>query len=78
MQHRKSQGAIDRLTAEQRRVAAPIGRSAAHMDVLIDDQKLDRVERRFVSEEEITAAVRSLRERMELDTRSRPQESRRA
>jgi hypothetical protein len=48
------------------------------MDILIDDQKLDRVERRFVSEKEITAAVRSLRERMELDTRSRPQESRRA
>jgi hypothetical protein len=33
------------------------------MDILIDDQKLDRVERRFVSEEDITAAVRSLRER---------------
>jgi hypothetical protein len=40
-------------------VTAPIGPSAAHMDILIDDQKLDRVERRFVS------AVRSLRKRME-------------
>ena len=63
MQYGKSQEAIDRLKVEQCRVTAPIGRSAAHMDILIDDQKLDRVERRFVSEEEITAAVRSSRER---------------
>jgi hypothetical protein len=54
----------DRSTdGEQCRVTAPVGRSAAHMDILIDDLKLDRAERRFVSEEEITAAVRSLRER---------------
>ena len=78
MQYGKSQEAIDRLTAERCRVTAPIGRSAAHMDILIDDQKLDRVERRFVSKEEITAAVRSLRERMQVDTQSRTQESRRA
>jgi hypothetical protein len=40
MQYGKSQEAIDRLTAEQCRATAPIGRSAAHMDILIDDQKL--------------------------------------
>lgn len=59
---------FDRTNSSMSKMTAPIGRSATHVDVWFDNEKLDHVQRRFVSEEEITAAVQVIRDRMAIET----------
>lgn len=51
-----------RTDASMAKITAPIGRSATHVDISFDDQKLDQIHRKFVSEDEITAALLPLRQ----------------
>jgi hypothetical protein len=46
------------------KISSPIGRAATHVDIWIEDQKLDRLDRRIVTEEDITAALLPLREKL--------------
>jgi hypothetical protein len=46
------------------KMTAPIGRSAEQVEVWFDNEKLDHVQKRLVSEEEITAAVQMIQDRM--------------
>jgi hypothetical protein len=55
----------DRTHSSMSKISSPIGRAATHVDIWLDDQKLDRVERRVVTEEDITAALLPLRERLD-------------
>lgn len=59
---------FDRTNSSMSKLTTPIGRSATHFDVWFDNEKLDHVQRRFVSEEEITAAVQVIRDRMAFET----------
>ena len=52
----------ERTHSSLTKISAPLGRAATQIDIWIDDQKLDRLERRIVTEEEITDALIPLRE----------------
>jgi hypothetical protein len=62
---------FDRTDSSMSKISAPIGRTATHVDVWFDEQKLDHIQRRFIAEEEITAVVLSMREQMNLGQRVR-------
>jgi hypothetical protein len=53
---------FERVNSSMSKITAPIGRAATHVDIWVDNEKLDRLERRFsVTEEEIAAALLPLR-----------------
>ena len=54
----------DRTQSSMTKISSPIGRAATHVDIWIEDQKLDRLERRIVTDEDITAALIPLREHL--------------
>lgn len=54
----------DRTQSSMAKISSPIGRAASHVDIWVEDQKIDRLERRIVTEEDITAALIPLRERL--------------
>lgn len=54
----------DRTQSSMTKISSPIGRAASHVDIWVEDQKIDRLERRIVTEEDITAALIPLRERL--------------
>lgn len=60
---------FQRTNSSMAKITAPIGRSATQVDLWFDDQKLDHVQRRFFLEEEIAAAVLSLRGQLEFERR---------
>ena len=52
---------FERTNSSMVKITSPINRAATHVDMWIDEVKLDRRERRVPSEAEITAAVAPLR-----------------
>ena len=56
---------FDRVNLSMTKITAPIGRAAAYTDIFLDDRRLDRIERRIISVEEISAAILPLREQWE-------------
>lgn len=52
---------FERTNSSMSKITAPIGRASTHLDIWLDDVHLDHVERRFYSDEEITAALLPLR-----------------
>lgn len=56
---------FERTNASMCKITSPLGRSATHVDIWFDDKKLDRVQRRFVSDEEIAAALLPLQQQWE-------------
>lgn len=63
---------FDRTNSSMSKMTAPIGRSAAHVEVWFDNERLDNVQRRFVSDEEITTAMQLFRDRMTFETLRSP------
>jgi hypothetical protein len=56
---------FERTNSSMKKITAPLGRAAAHVDIWFDDQRLDHIECRFISEEDITAALVPFREMLE-------------
>jgi len=56
---------FERTNASMCKITAPLGRSATHVDIWLDDKKLDHVQRRFVSDEEIATALLPLQQQWE-------------
>ncbi len=52
----------ERTYSAMTKMSAPIGRAASEVELWLDDQKLDKLQRRIVTEEEITTAVLQLRD----------------
>lgn len=52
---------FDRTFSSMAKISSPIGRAADHVDIWLDDQKLDRLQRRIFTDEEIEAALFTLR-----------------
>ena len=43
---------FQRTNSSMKRITAPLGRAAAHVDIWLDDQRLDHLESRFISEDD--------------------------
>ena len=61
----------NRTHSSMSKLSSPIGRAATHVDIWLDDQKIDRIERRVLTEDDITAALLPLREKIEQQRRYR-------
>ncbi len=61
---------FERANSSMSKITAPVGRAASHVDVWLNDQRLDHIERKFISEDDISAALStSFRAKLELQNR---------
>jgi hypothetical protein len=62
-QERERRRLHERTNSSMSKITAPIPRAATHLVIWFDDVEMDRMDRRFYSEDEITAALQPLREK---------------
>ncbi len=56
---------FERTNASMSKITAPIGRASTHLDIYLNTDRLDRIEQRFISEEDVAAAILPLRAKLE-------------